>query len=344
MKKNSLLPFPVILLVLLIPGILQTSCSSTSMLSIDVLVPAEKNFPLARGKVTLVNRGIMSDSIPDSTPASRVYIDFQNQTSRECLIGLSDLLEDSPVVDSIHITDNGWLDSLNIIHPIPWDTLRESRDLRNPETVISLEFFDITAEQMGSMEPDASVLEDYMDNELYRLEVNIIIHSYWRVYDMVQQTIPDQYWTRDTLYLYGEGQNLEDAMAQLPNLEQAVLENAYWNGYDNGKRFVPYWLKADRFYYTRGSAGIRQGHELALQGRWMDAAGIWKEETHHKDDHVASMAMFNMAVAAEINDELEAALDWVTQSYYRYPSQSAKKYIELLNNRIAERKRLREQF
>ncbi len=76
---------------------------------------------------------------------------------------------------------------------------------------------------------------------------------------------------------------------------------------------------------------------------WEEAEQIWLENTKNTDSKVAGRAHFNMALAKELDDDLEAALDWAKKAYYEYDVKKAKDYIHKLNRRIKDKGVLNEQ-
>jgi len=325
--------------IILISG----SCRSTHPLTIEILVPAENVIPAGNNRFTVVNKSLWPDSLDRTVVADLLLANLANRAARECIIGLTHVIETSGFADTILIRDLAELDSSSIKYPINWWILDTLAGGEKGEVVIGLEYFIVTAEEEGEMITGDLFMGAEM-NLYYSLKLSLGIHSLWRIYHLPSRSIHEEYWARDTVKLSSTGVNLHDAMANLPDLSEVLLEAAYFNGYDYGRRLVPFWVQVNRFYYKSGSAGIREGHKLALQNRWLDAARVWRQETTRSNKLIASRAMYNMAVASEVQDQLQIALDWALKSYYLVADPAAKKYIDLLSERITERKRLEEQF
>ena len=315
------------------------SCRSTHPMTIEILVPAENIMPAGNNRVTVVNRSLW----PDSLDKALVAADLANDAARECIIGLIHVIESSGFADTLLIRDIAERDSSSIQFPINWWILDTLAGGEKGDVVIGLEYFAVTTDETGDM-----VAEDIFPGisaDLYfSLDLSLAVHSFWRIYHIPTRSIHEEYWARDTVTLNSTGVNLHDAVANLPDLSEILLETAYFNGYDYGRRLVPFWVQVNRFYYKSGSKGIREGHKLAMQNRWLEAARVWKQETSHHNERKAARAMYNMAVVSEVQDQLEIALDWALKSYYLEADPATKKYIDLLSERITERKRLEEQF
>lgn len=333
-KGKFLLPV-FLAAIILISG----SCRSTHPLTIEILVPAENIMPEGNNRIIVVNRSLW----PDSLDKTLVAADLVNDAARECIIGLIHVIESSGFADTLMIRDIAELDSSSIKFPINWWILDTLARAAKGDVVIGLEYFTITTEETGEI--IAGDIFPGISADLYfSLDLSLAVHSFWRIYHVPTRSIHEEYWARDTVQLYSTGANKHEAVANLPDLVEILLETAYNNGYDYGRRLVPFWVQVNRFYYKSGSKGIREGHKLARQNRWLEAARVWKQETNHHNERKAARAMYNMAVASEVQDKLEIALDWALKSYYLEADPATKKYIDLLSERIAERKRLEEQF
>ena len=84
---------------------------------------------------------------------------------------------------------------------------------------------------------------------------------------------------------------------------------------------------------------LKKAEQLVKENRWLDAAEIWKKNVTNSNKNVAAKSMFNLALACEIEGELDAALDWVVKSYYVFKDDNevhefnCKEYIRILGMR-----------
>ena len=77
---------------------------------------------------------------------------------------------------------------------------------------------------------------------------------------------------------------------------------------------------------------------------WKGAMELWKKEALNSKQKISWHANYNMAVAAEREGNLDLALQWAKKAYEIGGKSAAAQYINILNNRIAEQKRLDEQM
>jgi hypothetical protein len=134
------------------------------------------------------------------------------------------------------------------------------------------------------------------------------------------------------------------AIRNLPRAVDALREAAYNIGWRYGKRISPTWIDEPRFYFRSGNKGMRQAGKKAGAGDWNGAAEMWKEIAYLENENAAAKACFNMALVCELEDLLIPALDWAVKSYSIRQKSLTKEYIELLQRRYSDRKRLRSQI
>ena len=90
----------------------------------------------------------------------------------------------------------------------------------------------------------------------------------------------------------------------------------------------------DRFYYIRGHPDLKKAAILVKEEKWLDAAKIWKVLAYGPDNEIASRAALNMALVSEMNDNLDAALNWAIESYSLNKKESVEQYLKVLLERI----------
>jgi hypothetical protein len=92
-------------------------------------------------------------------------------------------------------------------------------------------------------------------------------------------------------------------------------------------------------FYKSGNVEMKKTEELIEENRWLEAAEIWKKKTTNKNKSIAAKSMFNMALACEMNSDLDAAIDWAAKSYLVFGSKNelhafnCQNYISILARR-----------
>ncbi len=72
----------------------------------------------------------------------------------------------------------------------------------------------------------------------------------------------------------------------------------------------------------------------------MEAAEIWKANVNNPNKYIAAKCKFNMGLVCEMEGNLEAAVDWVVQSFHVLGAKNKEHYYNCTNyiNILALRK------
>lgn len=323
--------------------ILTSSCASTHQITIEILVPGQINVPLQARELVLINRSLHHDSADDTTSRKKEsQIVMENIIVREAAAGFVHVVNDSPAIDSIRTVDLPPADTMNLVLPPDRRTIDSIAGSDSSLVLVSLEYFTMSVTR-GKSWRYGYVMEEEQLAAYYGIELAVASSSFWRTFLPSGEIILDEFWQNDTLLALSEGTDIDQALNNLEDPELLYLEAAYWNGYNYARRVLPHWIKADRFYFKLGSRNMRTGHALAMNSQWTDAAELWKMETGKPGRSLAAKAWFNLAVVAEILDKLELALELANKSLEVKASGQTRVYIDLLEQRIKERKQLAEQ-
>jgi hypothetical protein len=161
----------------------------------------------------------------------------------------------------------------------------------------------------------------------------------WNVYDLKKVEFARTLQRLDTIQWIEPVYSLKEAKRILPPRKDAVLNAADIAGSDFAEFLVPHWIEVDRIYYYPGNAELKKTEDLITQNQWLEAAKIWKKNTTNTNKHVAAKSMFNLALACEMNGEMDAAIDWAVKSFYvfgnKYPEHAfnCQEYIRILSQR-----------
>ena len=156
----------------------------------------------------------------------------------------------------------------------------------------------------------------------------------WRIYDPKNKRIRDEFFLRDKIVNTGSGINPVKAASVLVGRGQAVKQlstqvGRFYAGRVNTKSF-----RVWRDYYNKGSRNLRIAKRRSEVGDWDGAAEMWLKDTESPKRKVAGRACYNMGISNEINGNVYEALDWVQKAYSDYNNKEAKRYAQILRNRI----------
>ncbi|MCX6224446.1 MAG: DUF6340 family protein, partial [Bacteroidia bacterium] len=100
-----------------------------------------------------------------------------------------------------------------------------------------------------------------------------------------------------------------------PNQKLDCIRNAmYEAGVSTARRLAPWWTNFQRYYFALGRKGFLTGAGFLKEGKWLEAAEIWRPFTESKQKRVAAKACFNMSLTCEMANNIPAALEWLKQS------------------------------
>lgn len=116
-----------------------------------------------------------------------------------------------------------------------------------------------------------------------------------------------------------------------------------------GAKIIPAWIPVERMYYKSNNHEMLQAEQYAHNNDWIKAAEIWNKETINKNRKIVAKACFNMALACEMEGEMDEAIDWLNKSSPVLSENNAehkancKRYIDILVMRKKEMERLGKQ-
>jgi hypothetical protein len=168
----------------------------------------------------------------------------------------------------------------------------------------------------------------------------------FRIYDPVNKEIADEYIFERNRTWSAEGITVKEALAHLINRRGAVKKVSYTIGKQYGYKISPNWVTVKRILYKKSkhSPDIAAGRRKADVNDWEGAAEAWERATGSSHKETAGKAAYNLAVAKEVLGDLEEAKHWAQKAYTDFGNKDAKKYVYVLNRRMKEEERLRQQM
>jgi len=189
----------------------------------------------------------------------------------------------------------------------------------------------------------AYFLHNYTANEA------VEVHYLWTAYDLKKEKLEFLFSKTDTIY-WSYTASKTEAMKKIPPRKDAVLNAADIAGTNSAKFLVPHWTTVQRMYYESGNTEMKPARELVEQGKWLEAAKIWKINVNNPNKNIAAKCKFNMAVACEMSDQLDAALGWAVESYHVFGEKNeihaanCRDYIRILSQRKLDFSLMEKQF
>ncbi len=225
--------------------------------------------------------------------------------------------------------------------------LRQIADSTGAGLLLSLDYF---ASNDGIVTPYYLLKEAKKNgNPTYSIQIateKVYTLAGWSFYDLHKQELLLMHKNLDSISWREHVFNARKAISVLPPRKDAVLAAAEMEGEKFAEYLVPHWIEVERMYYVSGHIELSKTETLIEQNRWMEAAEIWKKNTTNKNKNIAAKSMFNMALACEINGDIDAAIDWAVKSFHIFGSKNevhaanCQNYINILGRRKSDIKQI----
>ena len=164
------------------------------------------------------------------------------------------------------------------------------------------------------------------------------VNSKWRLYYPNTKSITDKF----EMQTYGRGYSTSffDAPTQYKAIYNAGAQasDVYM------KRIVPSMYFETRTYYTSGSKEMRMATKHGEVGNWKEARFLYESIIDGPaSPKLLGKATYNLAVASEMEGDLEMALSWANKSA-RTGNKSAPRYVRILQTIINQQPLIEQQL
>lgn len=341
MKIKRILPFIVL-------AILLAACQPIRYLTVDLSEPAKEELPSAIQSITLVNRVVdqrftndPADSIQHRFYESQFSLDtviYDIQAADTLLKALGNLLYESGRYDVV-VPENRFLmkDSLNLFSSeMDWQTAEELTNRFGTDAVLSLDFYKthILAEFGGKKVMDGTSLEYF---PYYTAGLRVSYAANIRLYYPVKKDLLISYFLVDTLIWNGSDFDIKRLFKGMTSVKSALTETAISAALNLSGRIAPTWNSYRRAYFTSGNQFFKQTQNMVVSNHWDDALSVWKEMLEKtRSKFLKSKIEFNIALAYEMNGDLDEALRWGVRSYNTYYRPVTYNYLKILQQRKSQ--------
>ena len=215
--------------------------------------------------------------------------------------------------------------------------LKQIKQETNADLLISLDYY-------SSLDAVRYSRETTVANEV------VLNHGYWNFYDLNHQTFHSSYNKRDTVYWTEYTSYQQQVKGLMPPRKDAILNAADIAGTKFAQYLVPHWIEVQRMYYSSGHIELKKTDEMIKKGEWLEAAKIWKEQTHNNNQSIEAKSKFNMGLVCEMQGNLDAALEWVVESFHVFGQENEQHYkncmdyIHILSTRKRDIKLIETQY
>ncbi|HLP04259.1 MAG TPA: DUF6340 family protein [Paludibacter sp.] len=298
---------------LIVISLLLSSCNQMLYTSLDILRPAKVAFAPEASNLLLVNNstpqpaGQGHRTIPYNAAPKRVELPTDSM-SLFCLGALTEELGNKDFFTSVKMLPQSLNKSNdpNTITLLNDSTVRALCLSNTANTVLALNNIKV-----------ADDLTEYYFNETgsWLIALECRIETNWSVHYLNNMQVTTVHF-KDTAYWESESYNRREAYAGLAKRPDALIDAALNAGRKSGDRFVPYWEKADRYFFNPANKQMRAGMDSVYLKNWNAAIRIWGEVANRsKNETTKAQAANNIAIAYEILGNIDRALEYATLSY-----------------------------
>lgn len=335
--------FPACIIILLFGAI---ACGPTA--KIQVLQPADLLIPEHITKIVLIDRSKPSGGFLSNIESILTGEEYQQdkQGRRRTLEGLSDVLQKTPRFQTIYsnVELEGSKGGRSYMPPLSWREVEDLCTKYGGDALVSIEMFD---SDISSTTTSRTIKEKDKDGrEISRVVFDGrregTVNLGWRFYDPKNRTILDEYKDSDRTEVTSSSANSQqNALQSLRKSYDIVRDLGNKLGGKYGKRIAPVWITLSRTYYKEIKGSNKERFEQAARyadaGEWLRAVDIWEKIAGIRSDKdAAGKATYNLAVAAEVNGQLNTALQYAKDAYTQFGDKKAKSYIRTLELRIQD--------
>lgn len=171
----------------------------------------------------------------------------------------------------------------------------------------------------------------------------VITANVWAVYDPVAKKTIERKTVIDTVFwnAYDEQGNYQKN-SKLPPRLTALKIASQMAGENYSKRFFASWQTVKRMYSIPPLPDFEAAEKYLVNGDWDNAILLWKRYAADKNGKMAINARYNLALAYEMKDDLDTAIQWLTaaqQIAADYRSKEDLKMITAYQKVLAQRKK-----
>jgi len=165
---------------------------------------------------------------------------------------------------------------------------------------------------------------------VYSANTDIGYIAQWRLYRSGNQQSAYRFQVRDSIFWQNSSHSLPELYEQMPRTKEALIGGGIASGLKMAEFISPNWVNQQRQYFVTRKKEIDVAIPFAKENKWEEAAAIWSKYTQIKSKRIRSEVEFNLALAAEMEGNLELAIEWGLKSFKTSYSLAAENYLRIL--------------
>lgn len=316
-------------LITFLLALLMSNCAGIKYLTVETREPAQVNLPSNVLSLAVINNVIQQpDNVGhDSIPIGRTQPERVHASADSVAVfyteALAQFIDEEDYFQQVMYYNKPLRNDNDFFRekPVDPETMNRIRRETGADAVISLDKLVIETKKRDHFRQQGYTYADMTGK----------IHSILRVYMPTQDgKIPAIQYSDS---LHWEGFDIQDGNAyadiMLPSREEAIKILAVHAAEKMTYVFAPHWEMQDRWYYTLSNSLMRDGETFAKEAQWSEAIEKW-EAYYNKNSKKTNKAKAanNIALAYEMMDDMEHALEWATLSNNLFIESTAPNSLE----------------
>jgi hypothetical protein len=322
---------------------------------LNVLQPAQMKIPDHIAVIAVADRSKPSNGWLNALEGlvTGEAIGQDRRSRQQAMDGILNTLTRTPrfQVRSTGIEMAGSKAGVNLPAPLDWSEVDRICKEYGADALLTIESFD-SDNSTSCRKTQSKSKKDGKEiiTVRYNSEQRTGVRMGWRLYDPKTKIILDEHITNDHLVRNASGDTEQAAMHNLPGAVNVSRDVARIGGQHYAMRIAPVYVNLSRNYYGKIKGfkpDTKKAATYAKSGEWERAAGVWKriaEQEAVRNPKAAGCAAYNMAVAAEIQGNLDVALEWAKKGGLDMNNKKARRYIETLKMRQNDARKVDDQM
>ena len=329
--------------VLFLLLIIFSSCSSIRRFTVEVQEPAMITLPVSAQNVLILNNAITQPidygiernfngkSIPADYPLSMDSMVWAAIDEISYILDKSDFFNTIAVYREPLRDNDEWL---SITH-LSSEQQNELYDVENFNALLVVERLLFNLKE--DVKPIRSGVPSYEPTVFADMRIVGIITC--SMYAYGKENPVTTFNVQDSLFF--KSMVFSDSLFLFKEIPEMYLEKLSYNlGAKAAKCFTPEWKQVDRFLFVSQNSRMQEAAGYANSHRWINAESIWKTQLEKNNKLVDKAKIaYNLAIANEMQDKFEPALEWVAKAKGYFENVNPDKYyreIELIDKYAIE--------
>ena len=332
-------------LLAIFASIIVSSCTSVKNITIELPKKAQQELPQNIQSLVLINRTVDS-TYTDLRADSLQYLFFAKgfntdtvikdvQAADTLLKAMGDLLFESGRYDIVIPEDRFVEHSQNafLTESLNWEDAKQLCEDFNTNAVLSVDMFKTRVVTQYETENYFNTVEDAFYS-VSGARMAIEYEALFRVYDPANEKVILREFMRDTLIWEDMAGSAEELFQTFTPVKRGLTEASIALALDFTEKIGTSWIPERRTIFTSGDDKMEAAALAVDKGDWPSAEQLWTSVAEESSSKKAkAQALYNLAVAAEIRGDVDAAIAFGVKSYETMYHQRTYDYLERLKYR-----------